>query len=206
MLDLWSFSFPWRVSKALGIVWVSSLLYSWGKLRHRGARCGHILHLTQPGLKPSSIPMRCQGLSQVPGQPCWSQTLLSPKPLSNPIDTTGHCRQLAWEIKYFLLHPAPVAASLFLVSCIPPAERSTVAGSVLVCVYGWTLPLIVNGAIKPFLYIGSGKGSDKPCYLHLRNIHTKGRAFTAFSFTISPHSFRRGNCVRVCVYSQLQRI
>lgn len=115
----------------------------------------------------------------------WSQTLLPPNPFRphQANNTTGYLGELGREMKYFLLHPA----SLFFLSSVHPKERSTLAGLVLVCVYGWTLPLIVNGAIRPFpstVSIGVWQRIWQTLYLHSGNSYTKGRAFTAFSFTI----------------------
>lgn len=90
------------------------------------------------------------------------------------------------------------------VSSVPPEERSTLAGFVLVCVYGWMLPLIANGAIRPFpatVSIASRVWQRiwRTLYLQSRNIHTKGRALQPSHLLSSLLSFRRGNCVSVCV-------
>lgn len=188
-----------------GVVQLSSLLYSWGKLRHRRAWCSHVLHLAQPGLKPSGLkhhtPMRCQGLPRVQGQSHWSQTLLPPNPFRphEANSLTEHHRVLGREVKCFLLHSAPVPASLFFVSILAPKEKSTLPGFVLVGVYGWSLPLIVNGAIRPFLYTvstGVWQSIWRTLYLHSRNMYTKGRAFKAFSFTVISAQLREHAVLR----------
>lgn len=116
--------------------------------------------------------------------------------------TAGQHRELESKMKCFLHHPAPSAASLFFVSSVPPKVKGILAGFVLVCVYGWMLSLIVNGAIRPLLYvvsIGVWQRIWQMLYLHSGNIYTKDRAFTAFSFTIISTLIQEGNCVRMCV-------
>lgn len=155
------------------------------------------------GWNPRAFPCGAPSAGKV-SQSCWSQTLLPPSPFwpHQANNTAGHLRELGREMKYFLLHPASIAASLFFLSSVHPKERSTLAGFVLVCVYGWTLPLIVNGAIRPFpstVSIGVWQRIWRTLYLHSGNSYTKGRAFTAFSFTIvSAFTLEGQLCVCVC--------
>lgn len=86
-----------------------------------------------------------------------------PFPTHEANSLTGHQRVLGREVKGFLLHPTPVPASLFFVSILPPKERSTLPGFVLVCVYGWSPSLIVKDLFFTQSPPGSGKASDKPC-------------------------------------------
>lgn len=98
-----------------------------GKLRHRTAWCTSL----SLGSNPPTFP-------GVPRVQLSKSNLSDPNPFQahKANTTTGQHRELESEMKCFLRHPAPSAASLFFVSSAPPKERSTLAGFVLVCVYG----------------------------------------------------------------------
>lgn len=122
--------------------------------------------------------------------------------------TTGQHRELESKMKCFLHHPAPSVASLFFVSSVPPNKGVHLQGLFWSVVYGWMLPLIVNGAIRPLLYIvsiGVWQRIWRMLYLHSRNIYTKD---SFYSLLIYHHlrSHSAGAIVCGCVSFQLQRI
>lgn len=198
MLHLSSFLFPWGTN----IVRLSSPPYSWGNWGTE-----------QPGAPHSAWTETLQHCLGAKGCPhCRGKLTQSNLSEPNPFQphkantTTGQHRELESEMKCFLHHPAPSAASLFFVSSVPLKERSTLAGFVSVCVHGWTLPLIVNGAIRPFsLHWGLAKDLTNAVPALKKRIH-QGQSF--YSLLIYHHlcTHSGGAIVWGCVSFQLQRI
>lgn len=193
MLHLSPFLFPWGMNN----VRLSSPLYSQGNWGTEQPGAPH------SAWAESSIPWGAKGCPECRGK--ITKSTFQTQTLSNPIRQTPQQGSTeTWRarlnVSCIILLPVLLPCSLF--HLFLQKKEVHLQGLFWSVVYGWMLPLIVNGAIRPLLYIvsiGVWQRIWRMLYLHSRNIYTKDRAFTAFSFTIISALIQEGQlCVVVC--------